>query len=227
MTSDASKNDGGPLPTWPASRNPAVATPGHTWTGRLARTALAAFLAAAAGLVSAQESAGRYQAPSGSMKPTIQPGSVLPAFKYAGGASPARGDIVAFRPVSDPGTTFIMRVVGLPGERIQMVGGRLQINGQAVKREKMPDVADTEDGKTVQVRCWRETLPNGVSYETLDLVDHFFLDDTGLFTIPAGSLFVLGDNRDNAVDSRLPEVGFVPIENVVGYFKLAADRAAR
>ncbi len=227
MTSDASKNGGAPRHAPPALRTPAGATSGPAWTGWLATTALAAFLAAATGFVSAQESAGHFTLPSGSMKPTIQPGSVLPAFRYAAGASPARGDVVAFKRVSDPSTTFVMRVVGLPGEHIQMVGGRLQINGEPVKREKMPDVVDTEDGKTVQVRCWRETLPNGVSYETLDLADHFFLDDTGLFTVPAGSLFVLGDNRDNAVDSRLPEVGFVPIGSVVGYFKPAVDRAAR
>lgn len=197
-----------------------------SWTGWLAAALLVAALAVT-GPPSAQESAGRYIVPSGSMKPTILPGAVLPAFKYSAGASPARGDIVAFRLASDPKSPHLMRVVGLPGERIQMVNGRLQINGEAVTREQMPDFADTEDSKTVQVKRWRETLPNGISYETLDLVDNFFLDDTGLFTVPAGSLFVLGDNRDNAVDSRLPEVGFVPVENVVGYVKLAADRARR
>ena len=193
-------------------------------TGWMAAALLVASLTI--GFLSAQEPAGRYILPSGSMKPTILPGTVLPAFKYATGASPAPGDIVGFKRASDPKTIYCMRVVGLPGDRIQMVNGSLQINGEPVRREKMPDFADTEDGKTAAVKRWRETLPNGISYETLDLVDNGFLDNTGLFTVPADSLFVLGDNRDDAVDSRLPEVGFVPMKNVVAYIKLGVDRAA-
>jgi signal peptidase I len=171
--------------------------------------------------VRAQQLAARYKQPSGAMKPTILPGTVLSAFKYASGTSPTHGDIIAFRLASEPQTTFIMRVVGLPGERIQMIKGVLQINGAPVKREKMSDFADTEDGKTIQVTRWRETLPNGVRYETLKIIDSMDgpLDDTAVFNVPTGSLFVLGDNRDNAQDSRLPRVGFVPTPNVVGNIK--------
>ena len=226
MRTDGPENDGLQRQTrpWMCTSGRGAASK-LAWTGWLAAALLVAALAAT-GHLSAQEPAGRYILPSGSMKPTILPGTVLPGYKYATGASPAPGDIVAFKLASDPKSPHCMRVVGLPGDRIQMVNGRLHINGEAVKREKMPDFADTEDGKTVAVKRWREMLPNGISYETLDLVDNFFLDNTGLFTVPADSLFVLGDNRDNAVDSRLPEVGFVPMKNVVAYLKLGADRAA-
>src|SRR5262249_21725735 len=78
----------------------------------------------------------------------------------------------------------------------------------------------------VQAKRWRETLPNGVDYEILDVVDDGPLDNTAIFDVPAGSLFVLGDNRGNAQDSRLPKVGFVPIGDVNGYVKPPADRAS-
>lgn len=190
----------------------------HGWTMRLAGTLVVAALAPAPP-VFAQQVAARYTVPSGSMKPTILPGTVLSAFKYAPGTAPTRGDIIAFRLASEPQTTFIMRVVGLPSERLQMVNGVLQINGEPVKREPMPDFADTEDGKTRPVKRWRETLPNSVNHETLDLVEGGPFDNTAVFNVPAGGLFVLGDNRDNAQDSRLPRVGFVSVGNVVGYIK--------
>jgi len=106
-------------------------------------------------------------------------------------------------------------VIGLPGDRIQVIGGLLHINGVAVKRERVSNFIDDEDGSAV--RRWHETLPNGVSYEVLDLQDDSFLDDTQEYVVPPGHYFMMGDNRDNSLDSRVPsEVGYVPFENIIG-----------
>ena len=100
-----------------------------------------------------------------------------------------------------------------------MKQGELYINGTAVKRERMEDfeASDPCGGGPPKVKRWRETLPEGASYETLDCVDRGFYDNTNVFTVPAGHLFVLGDNRDNSTDSRvLTSVGYIPLENVIG-----------
>jgi signal peptidase I len=134
------------------------------------------------------------------------------------GSEPQRGDIVVFRLPRDDSTDYIKRVIGLPGDTIQMIEGVLHINGQAVKRERIEDFIETEEGsRTSRVKRWRETLPNGVSYTTLDLVDNGFYDNAGPYKVPAGHMFMMGDNRDNSTDSRvLSQVGYVPFENLVG-----------
>jgi signal peptidase I len=137
--------------------------------------------------------------------------------------------MVVFRLPKDDSVDYIKRVVGLPGDRVQMRNGELFINGTAVKRERMDDFALQQDGRTTRVKRWRETLPNGVSYETLDLQDNGFLDNTPEYTVPPGHYFMMGDNRDNSTDSRvLNQVGYVPLENIVGraamiYFSLDDD----
>src|SRR5580698_1613320 len=100
-----------------------------------------------------------------------------------------------------------------------MIDGLLHINGEPVKRERAADFIDDENGQ--HVRQWRETLPNGVSYLSLDLQDNGFLDNTQVYTVPAGHFFMMGDNRDNSTDSRvLSAVGYVPFENLVGRAQL-------
>jgi signal peptidase I len=177
-----------------------------------------------------------FSIPSGSQKPTLLVGDYIFAAKFSYGythyslpfspplfsgrilgSEPKRGDLVVFRRPKDPSTDYISRVIGLPGERIQMIDGLLHINGTPVKREQIEDFVDTEKAETNRVKRWRETLPNGVSHETLDLIENGYYDNTPVYEVPAGHYFMMGDNRDNSTDSRvLSAVGYVPFENLIG-----------
>ncbi len=176
-----------------------------------------------------------FSIPSGSMRPTLLEGDYLFVTKWAYGYSrysmpfspdlfsgriwgtePKRGDVVVFKFPPNPSIDYIKRVVGLPGDKIQMKDGQLFINGVGVPREKVgqidnPDI--TEVNRPVDV--YRETLPNGVSYDTLDLTPNGIGDNTREFDVPPGHYFMMGDNRDNSSDSRF-SVGYVPDENLVG-----------
>jgi signal peptidase I len=137
------------------------------------------------------------------------------------GSEPKRGDVVVFRLPSDDSIDYIKRVIGLPGDRIQMIDGVLHINGVAVKHERAEDFIDNDEGpEPVHVKRWRETLPDGVTYYTLDRVENSEYDNTRLYVVPPGHFFMMGDNRDNSADSRIPParggVGYVPFENIIG-----------
>ena len=113
-------------------------------------------------------------------------------------------------------------MVGLPGDRLQVINGLLLINGEPVKRERIEDAVESDEfGRTERIKRWQETLPNGVTYVTLErTVPH--LENTPVFEVPAGRFFMMGDNRDNSSDSRDPDsgVGYVPLENIIGRAQL-------
>ncbi|NDV02111.1 signal peptidase I [Pseudoroseicyclus tamaricis] len=152
------------------------------------------------------------------------------------GSEPERGDIVVFRHPVD-GRDFIKRLIGLPGDRIQVTDGVLQINGEPVQIEAAGVFSETFEPQGPQgsmPRCsngpvglggeclktrYTETLPNGVRHDILDIGEQG-LDNTGVYTVPEGHYFFMGDNRDNSTDSRVPQtargVGFVPLADIVG-----------
>ena len=179
-----------------------------------------------------------FNIPSESMLPTLLVGDYIFVSKYSYGYSkhsiifspdigsgrifasaPERGDVAVFKLPRDNSTDYVKRIIGLPGDSIQMRRGVLYINGQAVRRERGDDyVHALPDGRAVSVPRYRETLPNGVAYDTLDLRENADTDDTMVFTVPPGHYFAMGDNRDNSSDSRVASsgVGYVPAENLVG-----------
>jgi signal peptidase I len=113
---------------------------------------------------------------------------------------------------------YIKRVIGLPGDKIQMKQGRLYINDAIVPREKIGQGTDTDSyGQTVPVTIYKETLPNGVTHTIQEISDDGPLDNTGVYQVPAGHYFMMGDNRDRSQDSRVLEaVGYVPAGNLEG-----------
>jgi signal peptidase I len=197
-----------------------------------------------------------FNIPSESMLPRLQNGDYLLAAKWPYGFSsyslpfslplipgrilasqPARGDIVIVKAPPNNDTDYIKRVIGLPGDQIQMIGGQLYLNGQPVPKQKIADFeiavspnsncylpeyqANGADGaKVCRYPRYRETLPGGRSYEVLDLGDTP-QDDTAPLVVPEDSLFLMGDNRDNSMDSRFPAIpgqgiGIVPQANLIG-----------
>jgi signal peptidase I len=187
-----------------------------------------------------------YFIPSESMVPTLQTGDHIEVAKFAYGYSrfsmplalsprfpttdgrvfehaPKRGDIVVF---AHPRTheTMIKRLIGLPGDRIQMKEGRLYINGREVPRRFVRALAYRDDhGRVVHVSEYEETLPGGREHEIYEQSDHGYADNTGIYVVPRGHLFMMGDNRDNSADSRfINDMGYVPMADLIGRTDLIA-----
>jgi signal peptidase I len=201
-----------------------------------------------------------FSIPSGSMLPNLLIGDYVMVAKWPYGYSrysfpwgipafegrilqnlPERGDVVVFKLPGNERIDFIKRVIGLPGDTIEVRGGMVILNGKAAPRERVSDVAvplsanspckvvgdaipmvvdDGEGGQFCRYATYRETLPGGRNYLVLDQVENPRADDFGPVTIPAGFLFLMGDNRDDSLDSRFGVteggIGFVPVDNLVG-----------
>lgn len=177
-----------------------------------------------------------FNIPSGSMFPTLLVGDYLFVEKYSYGYSkysfpldlggfdgrimediPARGDVAVFRQPKKPHIDYIKRIIGLPGDRIQVREGILYLNGEAATREFV-GTEDVKEGMTLDVFSkYIETLPDGRKHFIYEMSDFERYDDTVEFVVPEGFYFAMGDNRDSSLDSRVQDqVGFVPAENLVG-----------
>lgn len=180
-----------------------------------------------------------FNIPSGSMEATLLTGDYLFVDKLAYGYSrysfpfgrlmppfgrflqtpPQRGDVVVFALPSDPARAYVKRLIGLPGDTVQMLHGVLYLNGTPVPKRRDSDYVEDQNGYRHHVRRYRETLPGGKSYDVLDREAEGEYDTTPVYTVPAGHYFMLGDNRDDSDDSR-GIVGYVPAENLVGKAKI-------
>jgi signal peptidase I len=193
-----------------------------------------------------------FNIPSGSLIPTLLVGDYIFVSKYAYGYShfslpgfldlapsampgrifssqPKRGDVIVFKLPRDNSTDYIKRVIGLPGDRIQLINGQIYLNNKAVPRVRAPDyVEDDVLGTPRHITRYRETLPNGKTYLVLARDPGGLENNTDVYVVPAGHYFMMGDNRDNSLDSRFAPtgkgdvfdrsdgVGYVPAANLVG-----------
>ena len=180
-----------------------------------------------------------FNIPSGSMIPTLLVGDYLFVSKYSYGYSrysfplslapfegrifemqPERGDVAVFRQPQNESIAFIKRIVGLPGDRIQVVNGVLRINDVAVTRDRRGFATASDGYNVIRFAVYQETLPNDKSYMTQERSNDDLLDNTNVFLVPEGHYFMMGDNRDNSRDSRTTSVGMVPAENLIGRAEL-------
>ncbi|MFL1461340.1 signal peptidase I [Roseococcus sp. DSY-14] len=191
-----------------------------------------------------------FNIPSGSMIPTLLVGDYLFVSKFSygysrhsmpfspslfngriWGAMPQRGDVAVFKLPRDTRQDYIKRIIGLPGDTIQVRRGILHVNGQAVRREGLGPFLVEGDGPRMTVQLFREFLPGGRAHLIVEQGDDAPLDNTPSFTVPDGHVFAMGDNRDNSLDSRVPSaVGMIPWENLVGraeFIFFSVDGSAR
>jgi signal peptidase I len=178
-----------------------------------------------------------FHIPSSSMKPNLLIGDYLFVSKYSYGFSrysfpfapnlfneerfwqprkPQRGEVVVFRLPTNPNINYIKRIIGLPGDQVRVEDGVVFINDEKVKKEYKGIFDEAETSLPIEIEEYQETLPEGKIINTLDQTKSP-QDNTGIFTVPAGHYFMMGDNRDNSQDSRfLEHVGYVKEENLVG-----------
>jgi signal peptidase I len=196
-----------------------------------------------------------FNIPTGSMIPTLLVGDYLFVSKYSYGYSryslpfdlplfsgrilahpPQRGDVAVFKLPTDTSTDYIKRIVGLPGDHIQMRHGELYINDQLVPRRQIEDYIYEDHGMTVAMHQYIETLPRGpgvpgLSHPIIKVGDNGPLDNTPVYDVPPDHYFAMGDNRDNSQDSRvLSAVGYIPAVNLVGparFIFFSTDGTAR
>ena len=176
--------------------------------------------------------------PSASMLPNLWVGDYVFVSKYAYGYSrfsfplgldwfdgrrgaldePRRGDIAVFRLPRDDKVDYIKRIVGLPGDQIQLLAGQLYVNDEPVRLERIEDFRLREAfGRTSSIPRYRETLDNGAAYETLKELPRSRADFPRVYQVPEGHYFMMGDNRDNSTDSRYSSIiGYIPEENLIG-----------
>ncbi len=175
-----------------------------------------------------------FNIPSGSMKPTLLIGDYIFVSKFSYGFSrysfpfgpnlfsgriwasqPERGDVIVFKYPPDPSKDYIKRVVGLPGDKVQLQDSVVLVNGRPVGRAQKGVFTEISRGESISVPIFVETMENRATYETIDIEPGNLPDNTRVFEVPQGQYFFLGDNRDNSADSRF-DVGMVPEENLVG-----------
>lgn len=179
----------------------------------VASLALWLAIAFAPGLFGVTQAIRSFSIPARSMAPTLEVGDYLNAdTRIYNNSDPQRGDVVIFKYPRNVQIDFVKRVIGLPGDKVQMIGGAVVINGVALARKP---IKDYEDSRGKKIKQFTETLPNGRIYQTLDLVPNGKFDNTQVYQVPQGHYFMLGDNRDNSSDSRiLGQVGYVPRKNI-------------
>ena len=194
------------------------------------------FLAVLIALIIRSFFAEPYNIPSGSMKPNLLVGDFIFVSKWSYGFSkhslpfsiplipgkifsklPERGEVVVFKTPEDNRTDYIKRVIGLPGDRIQIIDGKIIINDNLILRKKLKDFIDTDKNSSIKrIRKYKEYFFNK-EIEVLDITDQGIVDNTNLYIVPEGHFFVMGDNRDNSQDSRFTNiVGYIPFENLIG-----------
>ena len=174
-----------------------------------------------------------FNIPSGSMKPNLLVGDFIFVSKWSYGYSkhslpfslplipnkilskiPDRGDIVVFKTPEDNRTDYIKRVIGLPGDKIKIINGNINLNGKNIARKKMKDFFDNDKNTSLKrIRKYKE-FHDTKSFDIIDIMDNGIADNTQLFEVPDGYFFVMGDNRDNSQDSRF--IGLIPKNNLVG-----------
>jgi signal peptidase I len=177
-----------------------------------------------------------FNIPSGSMIPTLLVGDYLFVSKASYGYSrhslpfslplipgriffeePKRGDVMVFKLPTDNKTDYIKRIIGLPGDTVQLKDSILYINGKPVKRERVDDFIERSGSNYTRTARYLETLPGGKRHYVLEVTEKTFYDNTPVYKVPKGHYFAMGDNRDRSRDSRfLNDVGFIPLENLVG-----------